>query len=188
MGRRYSHSLPDEKGNQYRHHFFHWGRIMPTTLISPNDVAVVTDPAASDCTPTPVLVIPQPKSSRATESGQGAPTRSMRTVAITDRTQWSNRLAEFSVCNSGRLVALEIDDTQLGAIAQVTKSPFLGAYYDRTDDRVVIMLGNPAAGSSPLTHSVGVPRSLGILEDGHGRARALRVGYESGQALLAFLA
>lgn len=161
---------------------------MPTTLISPNDVAVVTDPAASDCTPTPVLVIPQPKSSRATESGQGAPTRSMRTVAITDRTQWSNRLAEFSVCNSGRLVALEIDDTQLGAIAQVTKSPFLGAYYDRTDDRVVIMLGNPAAGSSPLTHSVGVPRSLGILEDGHGRARALRVGYESGQALLAFLA
>ncbi len=160
---------------------------MPTTLTSPNDVAVVTNPAASDCTHTSVLVIPQPQAHRA-EYGLGAPTGSMRTVNLPDRAQWSNRLAEFSVCNSGRLVALEIDDTQLGAIAQVNKSPFLGADYDRTDDRVVIMLGNPAAGTSPLSHSVGVPRSLDILEDGHGRARALRVGYENGQALLAFLA
>jgi hypothetical protein len=50
------------------------------------------------------------------------------------------------------------------------------------------MLGNPAGSTSHLTHSVAVPRSVDILEDGHGRARALRVGYESGQALLAFLA
>jgi hypothetical protein len=161
---------------------------MPTTLTSPNDVAVVTNPAASDCTHTPVLAMPQPKAHRAAESDLGAPTRSMRTVTLTDRAQWSNRLAEFSVCNTGRLVALEIDDTQLGAIAQVTESPFLGADYDRTDDRVVIMLGNPAGSTSHLTHSVAVPRSLDILEDGRGRARALRVGYESGQALLAFLA
>lgn len=161
---------------------------MPTTLTSPNDVAVVTNPAASDCTHTSVLVSPQPQAHRAAEFGLGAPTGSMRTVSVPDRGQWSNRLAEFSVCNNGRLVALEIDDTQLGAIAQVTRSPFLGADYDRTDDRVVISLGNPAAGTSPLTHSVGLPRTLDILEDGRGRARALRVGYESGQALLAFLA
>jgi hypothetical protein len=50
------------------------------------------------------------------------------------------------------------------------------------------MLGNPAGSTSHLTHSVAVPCSLNILEDGRGRARALRVGYESGQALLAFLA
>jgi hypothetical protein len=161
---------------------------MPTTLTLPNDGAVVTNPAASDCTHTSVLVIPQPQAHRAPEFGLGAPTGSMRTVNIPDRAQWSNRLAEFSVCNSGRLVALEIDDAQLGAIAQVTKSPFLSADYDRSDDRVVIMLGKPAVGTSPLSHSVVAPSSLDILEDRHGRARALRVGYARGQALLAFLA
>lgn len=161
---------------------------MPTTLTPPNDASGIANPAASDCTHTAVLVIPQPKAPGAAESGMGAPTRSMRTVPLTDRAQWSTRLTEFSVCNTGRLVALEIDDTQLGAIAQVTESPFLGADYDRADDRVVIMLANPAGSTSHLTHSVAVPRSLDILEDGRGKARALRVGYERGQAILAFVA
>lgn len=135
-----------------------------------------------------VLVIPQPKASRVAEFGLGAPTKSMHTVTLTDRTQWSNRLAEFSVRNTRRPAALEIDDTQLGAQAQVTDFPFLGADYDRTDDRVVIMLGNPAGSTSHLTHSIAAPSSLDILEDGDGKAMALRVGDEGGQALLTFLA
>lgn len=135
-----------------------------------------------------VLVIPQPKAPRADDFGLSAPTRSMHTVTLTDRTQWSNRLAEFSVRNTGRPAALEIDDAQLGAQAQVTDFPFLGADYDRTDDRLAIMLGNPAGGTSHLTHSIVAPSSLDILEDGDGKALVMRVGDEGGQALLTFLA
>jgi hypothetical protein len=135
-----------------------------------------------------VLVIPQPKAHRAAEFGVGAPTKSMQTLALTDRAKWSNQLAEFSIRNKGRPAALEIDDTQLGAQAQVTDFPFLGADYDRTDDRVAIMLGNPSGSTSHLTHSIAAPSSLDILEDGDGKALALRVGDEGGQALLTFLA
>ena len=112
----------------------------------------------------------------------------MHTVTLTDRRQWSNRLAEFSVRNKGRPAALEIDDTQLGAQAQVTDFPFLGADYDHTDDRLVIMLGNPTGSTSHLTHSIIAPSSLDILEDGDGKALVLRVGDDGGQALLTFLA
>ena len=130
-----------------------------------------------------VLVLPQPLG----EPRTMAPVTSMHTQTLTDRAQWTARLGEISRRNAGRRVSLEIDDTRLGAQAQATDYPFLGADYDRTDDRVTIMLGNPVGGTSHLTHTVTAPVSIDLLEGNDGKARVLRVEDEGGQALVTFL-
>lgn len=130
-----------------------------------------------------VLVLPQPVG----EPRVIAPITAMHTQTLSDRTLWSARLGEISRRNVGRRVSLEIDDTRLGAQAQATDYPFLGADYDRTDDRVTIMLGNPKGGTSHLTHTITAPVSIDLLEGNDGHARVLRVEDEGGQALVTFL-
>ena len=130
-----------------------------------------------------VLVLPQPVG----EPRMDAPITTMHTQTLSDRTLWSARLGEISRRNAGRRVSLEVDDTRLGAQAQATDYPFLGADYDRTDDRVMIMLGNPVGGTSHLTHTVTAPVSIDLLEGNDGKAKVLRVEDEGGQALVTFL-
>lgn len=130
-----------------------------------------------------VLVLPQPVG----EPRAVSPITAMHTQTMSDRTLWSARLGEISRRNAGRRVSVEIDDTRLGAQAQATDYPFLGADYDRSDDRVTIMLGHPTGGTSHLTHTIIAPVSIDLLEGNDGKAKVLRVEDEGGQALVTFL-
>jgi nucleotide-binding universal stress UspA family protein len=134
-----------------------------------------------------VLVVPQPAAKRRGADASAPPVAGTKTVTMSDRSEWSAKLAAFTRANAGRRVALEIDDVQQGAQMQARDFPFLGADYDRGDNRVEIMLGSPAGGMSHLTHSIVAPTSLDLLEDLKGRAIALRVEDDRGQALLTFL-
>ena len=133
-----------------------------------------------------VLVLPQPRKRRLHRTDDQGTAPAGKTETITNRDLWTSRLAELSRRNAGRDVTLEIDDAGLGAQTQATNFPFLGIDYDRGDDRIAIMLGNPAGGTAHLTHSIVAPLSLDILEGVDGTTLALRIENEPGQALLVF--
>lgn len=132
-----------------------------------------------------VLVVPRPRRMR--DHARENQAAAGRTETIVNREEWPTRLAELSHRNAGRRVALEVDDPELGAQAEATNFPFLGMDYDRSDDRIAIMLGNPAGGTSHITHSVAAPISVDILEGHDGKTLALRVEVEMGQTLLTFV-
>ena len=134
-----------------------------------------------------VLVLPRSRERTAPGwSGAQAPAGDRRTVTMTDRRQWSARLATLSRGNGGRPSTLEVDDVELGAQAQAIGYPFAGADYDHIDDRVEIMFGARGAGAAHLTHSVERPTSIDILEGPNGEMLALRVANDRGQALVSF--
>jgi hypothetical protein len=110
-----------------------------------------------------------------------------RTEMLRDHTLWTPRLATLTRENVGRPVELEIADASLGARTQVRRCPFLGMDYDRGDDQIAIMIGDPRGGVSHLTHPVSSPLSLEILEGVYGKTLALRVVTREGRALLTFL-
>ena len=137
----------------------------------------------------PVLVLPRTR--ERTVPGwlsARAPAGDRQTVTMTDRRQWSSRLALLSRRNIGRSSTLEVDDVELGAQAQAIGYPFAGADYDHIDDRVEIMFGARGAGAAHLTHSVERPTSIDILEGPNGEMLALRVANDRGQALVSFTA
>lgn len=134
-----------------------------------------------------VLILPQPRKRRLPRSGDKAAAAS-RTETVADPMLWAERLAALSRRNAGRRVAVEIDDVALGAQTEARDFPFLGMDYDRHDGRIVIMLGDPAGGTAHLTHSVGAPLSVDVLEDAAGDTLAIRVENEPGQALVTFVA
>ena len=129
-----------------------------------------------------LLVVPRPR----WEDMQTRPAGS-RTEMLADPKEWPARLADLSRRNKGRRVTLEVDDPEFGAQAQVTNFPFLGMDYDRGDDRIAIMLGDPTGGASHLTHSVASPVAVEILEGRDGRTAALRIEEAMGQTLLMFV-
>jgi hypothetical protein len=131
-----------------------------------------------------VLVVPRARRTR--DQAREMQPAVGRTETIFDPREWTTRLDELSRRNAGRRVSLEIDGPELGAQAQATNYPLLGMDYDRRDG-VVIMLGNPAGGTSHITHSVAAPISVEILEGRDGRTLALRVEVEMGQTLLTFV-
>jgi nucleotide-binding universal stress UspA family protein len=134
-----------------------------------------------------VLVLPRGRARAATRPATAAAPRSSRTETITERARWAPRLAQFTRLNTGRRVMMEVDDVELGVQAQATEYPFVGMDYDHYDDRVEIMLGERIGRTAHLTHSVGKPVSVDILDDADGRALAIRVANDRGQALLTFL-
>ena len=136
----------------------------------------------------PVLVLPRTRRHTAASwmSEHATPATSRRTQTFTDRRQWPERLATVSRQNTGRIVALEIDDVDLGAQAQASGYPFAGAAYDHIDDRIEVMLGARKAGGAHLTHSVEAPTSIDLLERADGELMALRIANARGQILLTF--
>ena len=128
-----------------------------------------------------LLVVPRPRweESRA-RSGS-------RTETLADPKEWPSRLADLSRRNAGRQVTLEVDDPDFGAQAQATNFPFLGMDYDRTDDRLAIMLGDQGGGASHITHSIASPVVVEILEGRDGRTAAVRIEEVTGQTLLMFV-
>ena len=133
-----------------------------------------------------VLVLPR-TDGRASPMAAIPAIPSARTETITDSRIWSVRLAELSRRNAGRTATVEIDDTELGAQAQVSGFPFMGADHDRRDDRIEIMLGARGPGRAHLTHSVTNPTSIDILARADGRLEALRIANARGQVVISFI-
>jgi hypothetical protein len=96
---------------------------------------------------------------------------------------WARALAEFTRRNAGRRTVLEEDGLEIGAQQAEHDQVLRGVAFDPRDGRVDIMLGEQAS-LEHLTRSVDHPREIGILRDGMGRDRALRIGHDTGQTLL----
>lgn len=98
--------------------------------------------------------------------------------------KWVELLEGFTKRNAGRLATLEVDDPEIGAQAQQHDYPFLGAAYDRHDQRVELMLGDMDGGGHHLTRGIGNIRRVDVLTDANGRDRVLRISHGSGQTIL----
>ena len=134
----------------------------------------------------PVLVVPRPRKASGPAQSTSAPGQETRLQTITERQDWSSRLAQISRRNCGHQAALEVDDAELGAQVQVSGYPFMGIDYDHRDDRIAIMLGARLTGNGHLTHFVERPTSIDVLEGVDRRLLVLRIANASGQALLSF--
>lgn len=98
--------------------------------------------------------------------------------------RWADELETFTRRNLGRHAVVEVDDPELGAQAQEHDYPFLGASWDRHDERVQIMLGDFEATGRHLTRGIGGVTGIDILRDEHDRDRVLRVQHGQGQTIV----
>jgi nucleotide-binding universal stress UspA family protein len=131
-----------------------------------------------------VLVAPPPP---ATEAAR-LELRLRGTSEVTTPVEWEPLFAAFSQRNAGRLVRLEVDDPELGALVHESGFAFLGVAYDRRDERIEIMVGDPRDGRRHLTRTITEPSSVAFYAGGDGREQALRVAHGTGQTLLTFIA
>lgn len=127
-----------------------------------------------------VLVLPDLVSS---EAGTEIPSGS--TSVLQDSKQWSQALREFTGRNAGRIVNLEVDDPEAGALMEATAYPLLGVDYDRKDGRLAISLGYTSGLERHLSRSIVHPESVSVLSR-NGRDTALSVTHGGGQTLLTF--
>lgn len=130
-----------------------------------------------------VLVVPEPpvaEAERLSRLVRGEYTSGFREA-------WVVELEAFAKRNAGRRTVLEVDDPAVGAQVQETGYVLLGATYDVTDRRAVLMLGAPIGGTTHLTRSIGGVESVSELSDANGRDVALRIAHGAGQTLLTFL-
>lgn len=107
------------------------------------------------------------------------------TDVIRDSRLWSATLREFTSRNAGRIVRLEVDDPEIGALVEAASYPFLGADYDHKDGRLTISLGDTHGVDRHLTRTITHPETLSILSV-NGRDAALSVTHGQGQTLLTF--
>jgi hypothetical protein len=98
---------------------------------------------------------------------------------------WSNALRDFTARNAGRIVNLEVDDPEAGALMEATAYPFLGADYDRKDGRLTITLGYTRGLERHLSRTITHPENVAVLSI-NGRDTALSVSHGGGQTLLTF--
>jgi nucleotide-binding universal stress UspA family protein len=133
---------------------------------------------ASACS---ILAIPRPLHPADAERGAGT------TELLTNPAEWPARFAELTHRNGGRHVSLELDDAEFGADAQVRNYPFLGIDYDHVDNRVTIMLGDPLGEAAHLTHAIGQPSDVEVLEGRDGRTLVIKIAKPRGRAWLTFV-
>lgn len=100
------------------------------------------------------------------------------------RDEWADALDTFTRRNAGRLAALEVDDPEMGAQSQERDYPFLGASWDRHDERVEIMLGDFEGVGRHLTRGISGVTGIDLLRDERGRDWVLRVAHRPGQTIL----
>jgi len=99
---------------------------------------------------------------------------------------WVTELDGFSRRNQGRRAVLEADDPTVGRRMYVTGYAFLGAVYDHKDRRAELMLGDPAAATAHITHSMPKVRLVAIRSAADGKDEALLVTHDGGWAMLTF--
>jgi hypothetical protein len=107
------------------------------------------------------------------------------TDVIRDSQKWSAALREFTARNAGRVVNLEVDDPEIGALVEASRYPFLGADYDHKDGRLTLTLGYTKGLDRHLSRTIAGPESVSILRV-KGRDAALSVAHAGGQTLLNF--
>ena len=107
------------------------------------------------------------------------------TDVLRDSRLWSKALREFTARNAGRMVNLEVDDPEIGALVEVTRYPLLGVDYDHKDGRVTIAIGNTHGLDRHLTRAIAKPETVSVLSV-EGRDTALSVTHSGGQTLLTF--
>ena len=107
------------------------------------------------------------------------------TEVLHDSRLWSNALREFTARNAGRIVNLEVDDPEIGALVEVTRYPLLGVDFDHKDGRVTIALGSTRGLDRHLTRAIAQPETVSVLSI-KGRDTALSVTHGGGQTLLTF--
>jgi nucleotide-binding universal stress UspA family protein len=100
------------------------------------------------------------------------------------RDEWADELAAFTRRNVGRRASLEVDDPELGAQSQERDYPFLGASWDRHDERVEIMVGDFEGAGRHLTRGIAGVTGIDLLRDESGRDGVLRVAHHPGQTIL----
>ena len=105
------------------------------------------------------------------------------TDIIRDAAMWSKVLSTFTERNAGRLVTLEVDDPDIGAMVEAKSYPLLGVDYDHKDGRITIMLGDSTIGGEHLTRGIPNPDSVSVLTE-NGKDTALSIGHGKGQTLL----
>lgn len=110
-------------------------------------------------------------------------TAELPTLKTLDRIVWMAELDAFTRRNIGRRGVLEVDDPEIGAQAQETDYPLIGATYDPHDRRVELMFGELGDASRHLTRSIGGVTSIDVLKDDRGRDITLRVAHGAGQTL-----
>lgn len=104
------------------------------------------------------------------------------------RGEWVAGLKRFTDRNAGRRTVLEEDAPDLGAQSEERNYPLRGVAFDPRDDRVAIMLGELASVDRHLTHSIGRPLTIDLLQDSLGRDAALRITHGGdGQTVLRLL-
>jgi nucleotide-binding universal stress UspA family protein len=107
------------------------------------------------------------------------------THVIQDPKLWPEALRDFTSRNAGRIVNLEVDDPEAGALVEATAYPLLGADYDRKDGRLTITLGYTRGLERHLSRTITHPETVSVLSI-EGRDTALSVTHGGGQTLLTF--
>jgi nucleotide-binding universal stress UspA family protein len=107
------------------------------------------------------------------------------TDVISDSRLWSKVLMEFTSRNIGRMVDLEVDDPEIGAMVEASHYPLLGADYDHRDGRLTITLGLMRGLDRHLSRTISNPKEISVLSIS-GRDTALSVKHDGGQTLLTF--
>jgi len=128
---------------------------------------------------TSVLIVPNLLPRKPGERLAGA------TDVIADSRAWDSSMREFTRRNAGRLVNLEVDDLELGAIVEARNYPLIGVDYDHRDECLTIILGDVHGMERHLTRTVVKPTAVSIL-CGDGRDSALSVSHTGGQTLITF--
>jgi nucleotide-binding universal stress UspA family protein len=127
-----------------------------------------------------VLVIPEiMQGELALQAAAGA------TNVVQDSKLWPETLRDFTSRNAGRIVNLEVDDPEAGALMEATAYPLLGADYDHKDGRLTITLGYTRGLERHLSRTISHPETVSVLSI-NGRDTALAVTHGGGQTLLTF--
>ncbi len=130
--------------------------------------------------PCSVLVIPDIMPRR-----QTLPVALGATNVVQDPKLWPETLRNFTSRNAGRIVNLEVDDPEAGALMEATAYPLLGADYDHKDGRLTITLGYTRGVERHLSRTISHPETVSVLSI-NGRDTALAVTHGGGQTLLTF--
>ncbi len=107
------------------------------------------------------------------------------TNVVQDSKLWPETLRDFTSRNAGRIVNLEVDDPEAGALMEATAYPLLGADYDHKDGRLTITLGYTRGLERHLSRTISHPETVSVLSI-NGRDTALAVTHGGGQTLLTF--
>jgi nucleotide-binding universal stress UspA family protein len=109
--------------------------------------------------------------------------RNANTDVIQDAKVWPSALQNFTSRNVGRLVNLEVDDVELGALVEATAYPLLGVDFDHKDGRLTITLGDMHGMGHHLSRTISNPEAVSVLTV-NGRDTALSIKHGNSQTLL----